>query len=314
MMDPKELGTMLRTAREHRGLDIAECAKQTGLPREYLLALESGDFDRLPGIAYARIYYLNYARMLGLDAEELQLLWQEPRPLQVEPVKRRHWPLFVTLLVVTAIAVGVGISMRSGKPADSLDADEGPPFASTSGDSLSDVPRDTAGFSQASSLADDSGPVPPESVEADEAAVPFEVADASPSALAMTAEANPTADSVPKVVPKTGGLPTEIAPEGLAYGPIPVADSKSGVPLHKLEIAVRGQTWILIRADGDTTIDSVFTADQVVSAEARREFLLSAARPGVLSVTLDGEKTPLPRREGRSLVGYRIVLHAEDSI
>jgi len=78
MKSPLELGEILKAEREKQQLELGELSVRTGLPEKYLMALERGTHDELPGRAYARIYYLNYARALRLDSESLMLEWPQP--------------------------------------------------------------------------------------------------------------------------------------------------------------------------------------------------------------------------------------------
>lgn len=79
----REIGEVLRRAREQRGISLAEAEAATKIRLRYLAAMERGDFASLPGRPYALGFLRNYARFLGLDAqplvEELKRVW-EPEP------------------------------------------------------------------------------------------------------------------------------------------------------------------------------------------------------------------------------------------
>ncbi|MGD2078255.1 MAG: DUF4115 domain-containing protein [Chloroflexota bacterium] len=66
-----ELGTLLREAREARGVTLADAQEATKINSRYLEALEDGSYDVLPSEVHVRGYLRNYARYLRLD----------PRPL-----------------------------------------------------------------------------------------------------------------------------------------------------------------------------------------------------------------------------------------
>ena len=89
MKTPIELGQILKAARLEKNLELSDLSVKIGLPEHYLAALESGEHDRLPGRAYARIYYLNYARELNLDPDELMRSWPQPKQSS-EPVPARR--------------------------------------------------------------------------------------------------------------------------------------------------------------------------------------------------------------------------------
>ena len=64
-------GETLRLARESRDLALADVAAQLNLTAQALRNLEAGEFDRLPGHTFARGYVRAYARLLGLEADQL---------------------------------------------------------------------------------------------------------------------------------------------------------------------------------------------------------------------------------------------------
>jgi cytoskeleton protein RodZ len=64
-------GERLRAAREEAGLKIEQVAAETRIPQRHLVAIENGDFHRLPSRTYAIGFTRTYARMLGLDEKEM---------------------------------------------------------------------------------------------------------------------------------------------------------------------------------------------------------------------------------------------------
>jgi cytoskeletal protein RodZ len=66
-----KLGTVLRTAREARFIDLARVERDTKIRVRYLSALERGDYRDLPGSVYTRGFLRNYGLYLGLDPEYL---------------------------------------------------------------------------------------------------------------------------------------------------------------------------------------------------------------------------------------------------
>jgi cytoskeletal protein RodZ len=69
--EPTKLGTVLRTAREARFIDLARVERDTKIRTRYLSALERGDYRDLPGSVYTRGFLRNYGLYLGLDPEYL---------------------------------------------------------------------------------------------------------------------------------------------------------------------------------------------------------------------------------------------------
>lgn len=64
-------GHLLRERREERGLAVHEVAASLNLTEQIILALESDDHAGLPGPTFIKGYLRSYARLLGLDAEDL---------------------------------------------------------------------------------------------------------------------------------------------------------------------------------------------------------------------------------------------------
>src|SRR5215211_1399774 len=85
-----QLGERLREARESQGISISQAAVETRILQRYLIALEDGDYQHLPGDVYARGFIRNYAEYLSLPAEELIELYRRERgmsePIRVVPV------------------------------------------------------------------------------------------------------------------------------------------------------------------------------------------------------------------------------------
>lgn len=64
-------GRSLRRTRERLGLSVDDIASELRLSRFQVRALEQDDWEQLPGTTYARGYLRSYARLLGLDADQL---------------------------------------------------------------------------------------------------------------------------------------------------------------------------------------------------------------------------------------------------
>lgn len=65
------LGAELRKQREIRGISLKEIADATKISRRYLEALESDDHSVLPAPVFTRGFVREFARHIGLDAEEM---------------------------------------------------------------------------------------------------------------------------------------------------------------------------------------------------------------------------------------------------
>lgn len=67
----QECGRQLRRTREKLGLSLDDVAAELRLGTFQIQALEDDDWTKLPGTTYARGYLRSYARLLGLDADQL---------------------------------------------------------------------------------------------------------------------------------------------------------------------------------------------------------------------------------------------------
>lgn len=67
----REVGELLRRARESMRLPIDNAARLLHIRVRYLDAMEQGRLEELPGLPYARGYLQTYAHFLGLDKEEI---------------------------------------------------------------------------------------------------------------------------------------------------------------------------------------------------------------------------------------------------
>lgn len=61
------VGQRLREAREAKGISIEDIAASTRIPTRHLLAMENGDWDKLPAPTYTIGFAKNYAAAVGLD-------------------------------------------------------------------------------------------------------------------------------------------------------------------------------------------------------------------------------------------------------
>lgn len=68
---PLGAGERLRAARVGRGLTLEQVAAQTRIPKRQLVMLEAGDFAGLPGRTYALGFSRTYAKLVGLDDDEI---------------------------------------------------------------------------------------------------------------------------------------------------------------------------------------------------------------------------------------------------
>lgn len=66
-----ELGKRLVEAREEKGMSLEDLQTVTKIQKRYLLAIEQGNYDIIPGKFYVRAFIKQYAEAVGLNSEQL---------------------------------------------------------------------------------------------------------------------------------------------------------------------------------------------------------------------------------------------------
>lgn len=90
---PDTLGERFRQLREERHLSLEQISKAIDVPAKYLAAIESSQYEQLPGLVYARNFVRKYAAFVSLpEAAVLEKFEQE---FQVISGRRSESPRLV---------------------------------------------------------------------------------------------------------------------------------------------------------------------------------------------------------------------------
>lgn len=81
-----QIGNVLRKARDRRKVELSEVEDATKIRLRFLRAIESEEWDVLPGGVYTRAFIRTYATFLGLDGERLAEDFRNS--VEVAPVER----------------------------------------------------------------------------------------------------------------------------------------------------------------------------------------------------------------------------------
>ncbi|SFA73089.1 protein RodZ, contains Xre-like HTH and DUF4115 domains [Bacillus sp. cl95] len=121
-----ELGNRLKEARLTKGLSLDDLQTITKIQKRYLIGIEEGNYDVMPGKFYVRAFIKQYAEAVQLDPEELfdqykddiPTIRNEELPEQLSRVKSRKtitesnpkvFAVLPTLLVVVFVVGALGL-------------------------------------------------------------------------------------------------------------------------------------------------------------------------------------------------------------
>jgi cytoskeletal protein RodZ len=139
---PSRLGSALAAAREARGLSVEDVAAATRIRATLVRAIESDDFSRCGGAAYARGHLKSIAQVIGADGAELvaefDRRYGDPAPVvtssplssfEASAARRptARWPsVAIGVLAVAAVFLGASwvLGRQGGSPG--VDAAPGP--------------------------------------------------------------------------------------------------------------------------------------------------------------------------------------------
>lgn len=65
------IGERLRIAREEQDISLDTISQQTNLKKDFLIALEEDDYQKLPTMIHAKGFLKTYAQFLGLDVDDI---------------------------------------------------------------------------------------------------------------------------------------------------------------------------------------------------------------------------------------------------
>ena len=259
-----QLGERLREARESQGISISQAAVETRILQRYLIALEDGDYQHLPGDVYARGFIRNYADYLGLPAEELIELYRRERgtsePIRVVPVttspriRGLMIPSFFGVFFVVLVLIGASYLLLSTLNYVGQSAQTQVAFQPTTAPTPLPLPT--------------SAPSPTGGAQI---------------AVAPTAAANEGAGGVGNA-PTT---PVVTTTPGSNDAPI------SGVV--SIDIGQNPGSWLQIKQDGQTVLQKVLAPGQSFSFNAQRDLWIRAGNASVVTVEVKGQP---PKRLG----------------
>ena len=283
---PRSARDELRQRREALGLDLADVAAALRIKPAYLLALEAGHPNELPGAVYAIGFIRAYADYLGLDSGEmLRLFKQQSTLLAAKPdlafpilLGERSMPGGGMLLVALILAVcGYGGWFY-------LSTGEGP-----RPERVAQIPLELIPYRE-----------------------PFRAPPAVPQPVA--AQAAPRPPAVPsegsgRSSPTEAGSGSGARPSaaGSAMAAVPAATDPAPNPPGEVVIRATADSWIQIRdARQSVLLTRVLKAGESCRAPDRPGLSMRTGNAGGLEITVNG--VPAPPIGARGMVRRDVAL------
>jgi cytoskeleton protein RodZ len=261
-----DFGSILKVAREKRGVTLRYISSATKIPVAALEALERNDISRLPGGIFSRSFVRSYALEVGLDPDETierfiaQFPEAAPAPGHAQAEQQEEEEAhdsnqqtaatFVRLIVISVPVVAgllyFGTMTRRSAPPGAPEPNRPEPVAAA--------------------------PV---------AAAPPAVATSVPSASSRSATPAPersTAAAAP--------TPPPAAPGGTTGVGVTAADS------DRVTVAVvaTAPCWVSAIVDGERVVSRQFQTGERMAFEFGRSVVLTAGDAAALAVTINGEE------------------------
>ncbi|MBU0670993.1 MAG: helix-turn-helix domain-containing protein [Patescibacteria group bacterium] len=81
------LGDKLRRAREEQEISIERASSETRIKKEYINFLETGQYNKLPGLLFIENYLKTYTNFLHLSWPRVKKMYEEEKVMYKEPEK-----------------------------------------------------------------------------------------------------------------------------------------------------------------------------------------------------------------------------------
>jgi cytoskeleton protein RodZ len=330
-MTPRRLSVsdMLRNRRVECGLDVDYVAQILRIRPAVLVAIEKGEFDQLPGPAYAVGFVRSYATYLGLDAEALVIRFKNETtavarrphlefPLPIRDSRVPTGPLLIICILLAIITYGGWYYLSSkpdqmagmvptvperlqrllAMPAPHKDNEAPAPAA---------APQSQPPAAPVSTASSEAVTVPPPQVA---------VTAAPPAAVsqppAPTATQPTVVDGVPPVENRPGATAANVASlpatPDLAQPPVsgdaakPPGDASYGAPDGQARVVLHAiaDSWVQVRDKASNLLFTrVLKSGERYNVPNQPGLTLIAGNAGGLDITVDGMNAPSIGEAGR---------------
>jgi cytoskeleton protein RodZ len=281
--------TVLKRHGKQKKYTQSEVAAQLRLSKEIVVALETHDWDGLHGRTYARGYFANYVRFLGLPFDEMMALFNLEYSGKPSDVNLKHvgdnktsgskvWMLWLLLIIVVGVVAYYAsqVATFNGPDAPSLTEDSG--FQNQFEESVVEP------ISQ--SLESEATPVSIEQAMIEEEA----------SMLSIPIESSVLDETQTEATLVSVALTTDLVKET----EIPTPESVELIAIPSLIVSVSAACWVEITNEQQKVLLSrVLKPEETVSFDVEMPLNLLIGKAGVTTVVYDDESIDLsPYTEG----------------
>lgn len=302
----KELGIVLREAREAKGLDIADVAIRIKVAARVLRAIEAGDQDELPYAVYARGFIKSYAALLGVDSDLVMHVINSVYPYEMmdefsqtpgtgQPrtrARKAAWPQLVLVVLVLLLALGGGWYYRqqTAREADvppvAQPAQSALPPGTSPGPFLPDLEP---------SPAPDAGTRPP----AVNATIPAP-RDAAPVTNSTVPAFVAAPDGAPEPLPSAATPANGVFDSDAAtMNGVEANESMLAGGMHRIVLIALADCWVHSSADDSDVRQFSLRKGQAFALTFSRRLTLKLGNAGGVRIRYNGRDLPAPGEPGQ---------------
>lgn len=252
-----QLGNLLRETREAKGLSLEQVEATTCIRRKLLEALENEAYHELPAPVFVKGFLRNYAKLLGLDAEEViglykatvgeEALTYTPRTL-AEPLEPEAqpipWPALILLLLLILVVAAWRSYQRGWLSFFSPDS------------SLSDHPAATTAVGGLSTPTE------------------------APPTDTVTHAPSPTHSISPTPMPSATPTPTRTPSQTVTLAPV------AGL---RVELEILRDVWLRVYADGVPVFDGLAAKGSPQAWSAKQQLYVHCAEANAVRARVNGQ-------------------------
>lgn len=310
-----EAGPMLREARERRGMSLNEAADALHLKPELIQALEEERTEVLPSRTFVRGYLRNYARLVGLDENEVLNAYQgrlpeeAPPPLVGPGVKlRRRRDLGPWLYILLAFIIAAGAFYLWGGSDNASDeapeAAQSPAVTQPRTDSPARVSEPVSAETSSAIEAEPQADVAADNGFETTEGETTEAGTIETEAFAAS-EQGPAATDAPMLATPAPEMPLPSSP---VSAPAPVAEqapqASAGAPAAaggQLSLSIESESWVEITdGAGARRFAGLVQGPRVLTYEGPEPFSLVIGNAASAELRFDGQPVDLaPHTRGK---------------